>query len=311
MKKAERLNQELIYLADKTRFQLADIMQEFQISKRTALRDLEELGLMGLPNYSNVGRYGGYELLSQSLLPPVVFSTEEIQAIFFALDAQKSLTSTPFEKSYSRIREKLQANLPQSQQEMLKVMQAQVYFYGVAPVAAPAALSMLLSAILEEKIVALTDNQHEKSYEKLQIAELFYRNGIWFCSAVNLVDKRWLTLRCDFLADVTMQDERVPYDSKQLIDLQQDYEARHQGIDFRCQLTAVGREHFLRNHYPNMRLEENAEKCYIVGGYNADELGYMAHYLLGFGKEAEIQFPVGLKNAVLAEVDAVRAVYGL
>lgn len=38
MKKAERLNQELIFLGNKEGFQLKDLMEEFQISKRTALR---------------------------------------------------------------------------------------------------------------------------------------------------------------------------------------------------------------------------------------------------------------------------------
>ena len=48
MKKAERLNQELIFLGNKQGFQLKDLMKEFQISKRTALRDVEELEAMGV-----------------------------------------------------------------------------------------------------------------------------------------------------------------------------------------------------------------------------------------------------------------------
>ena len=43
MKKSERLNQELIFLSGKAAFQLSDLMAEFGISKRTALRDVAEL----------------------------------------------------------------------------------------------------------------------------------------------------------------------------------------------------------------------------------------------------------------------------
>lgn len=46
--KSERLNQELIFLSDKYSFQLKDLETEFGISKRTALRDMEELESMGL-----------------------------------------------------------------------------------------------------------------------------------------------------------------------------------------------------------------------------------------------------------------------
>ncbi len=35
-------------------------MQAFNISKRTALRDIQELEVMGLALYVENGRYGGY-----------------------------------------------------------------------------------------------------------------------------------------------------------------------------------------------------------------------------------------------------------
>ena len=79
MKKAERLNQELIFLGNKQGFQLKDLMEEFQISKRTALRDVEELEAMGLPFYTENGRYGGYKLINQGLWTPVYFNDEEIE----------------------------------------------------------------------------------------------------------------------------------------------------------------------------------------------------------------------------------------
>lgn len=47
MKKSERLNQELIFLRDKYSFQLKELIAEFDISKRTALRDIQELEAMG------------------------------------------------------------------------------------------------------------------------------------------------------------------------------------------------------------------------------------------------------------------------
>ncbi|MDY4011117.1 MAG: HTH domain-containing protein [Fusobacterium gastrosuis] len=47
MKKAERLNQELIFLGSKKYFNIIDLMKEFNISKRTALRDIQDLESMG------------------------------------------------------------------------------------------------------------------------------------------------------------------------------------------------------------------------------------------------------------------------
>lgn len=57
MKKSERLNQELIFLKDKKSFQLRDLIDGFAISKRTALRDIAELEALGVPLYTETGRW--------------------------------------------------------------------------------------------------------------------------------------------------------------------------------------------------------------------------------------------------------------
>lgn len=82
MKKSERLNKELIFLKNKNFFNLKDLMEEFNISKSTALRDIESLEEMGLALYSDYGRSGGYQLMDQSLLTPIYFDQNEIFAIF-------------------------------------------------------------------------------------------------------------------------------------------------------------------------------------------------------------------------------------
>ncbi|MEO1769564.1 helix-turn-helix transcriptional regulator [Candidatus Enterococcus ferrettii] len=71
MKKSERLNQELIFLKDKQQFKIKDLMMEFQISRRTALRDIEDLEKLGLPFYTELGSYGGYQIINQAFLSPV------------------------------------------------------------------------------------------------------------------------------------------------------------------------------------------------------------------------------------------------
>ena len=73
MKRAERLNQELIFLSSKKSFNLSDLIKEFNISKRTALRDIQDLELMGLPFYVENGRNGGYKLINEKLLIPIHF----------------------------------------------------------------------------------------------------------------------------------------------------------------------------------------------------------------------------------------------
>jgi predicted DNA-binding transcriptional regulator YafY len=81
MNKPERLNDMIMFLKDKSSFQLKDIMERYEISKSTALRDIQSLERMGLPVYSKQGRNGHYGLLKNRLLSPILFIYAYIKSL--------------------------------------------------------------------------------------------------------------------------------------------------------------------------------------------------------------------------------------
>lgn len=68
MKKTERIQQEMFYINEKKVFHLKELMETFAISKSTALRDIQELEALGVPLYVENGRYGGYQVLQNTVL---------------------------------------------------------------------------------------------------------------------------------------------------------------------------------------------------------------------------------------------------
>ncbi|MDR4250534.1 helix-turn-helix transcriptional regulator [Bacillus pumilus] len=303
MKKSERLNQELIFLSDKYSFQLKDLETEFGISKRTALRDMEELESMGLAFYVENGRHGGYRLVNQSPLVPIYFNTDEVQAIFFALKALDLVSATPFKKSYSQIRQKLFATMSDERKQMISETLDVIHYYNVAPVSEQNHLELILQALMEDRIVKMTYTQNENKRIRLQFLELFYRNGIWFTKAYDVRNKKWGIYRCDFMKDVMIEEEiRDTFTKEELKELQLEYEKTYHDISFKCRLTEQGKEKFLKNHYPNMRLEIVDDTPYIMGGYNEEELSYMTHYLISFGKHVKIEYPDELKKSYLTQL---------
>ncbi|MFS2248068.1 helix-turn-helix transcriptional regulator [Bacillus sp. A31] len=303
MKKSERLNQELIFLSDKYSFQLKDLETEFGISKRTALRDMEELESMGLAFYVENGRHGGYRLVNQSPLVPIYFNIDEVQAIFFALKALDLVSATPFKKSYSQIRQKLFATMSDERKQMITETLDVIHYYNVAPVSEQNQLELILQAMMEDQIVKMTYTQNENKRIRLQFLELFYRNGIWFTKAYDVRNKKWGIYRCDFMKDVMIEEEiRDTFTKEELKELQLEYEKTYHDISFKCRLTEQGKEKFLKNHYPNMRLEIVDDTPYIMGGYNEEELSYMTHYLISFGKHVKIEYPDELKKSYLTQL---------
>lgn len=306
MKKSERLNQELIFLSDKHSFRLKDLQSEFGISKRTALRDIEELESMGLAFYVEPGRHGGYRLVNQSPLVPIYFNIEEVQAIFFALKALDLVSATPFKKSYSQIRQKLFATMSDEKKQMITETLDVIHYYNVAPVSEQNHLELILQAMMKDQIVKMTYTQYENKWIRLQFLELFYRNGIWFSQAYDVQNKKWGIYRCDFMKDMVIEEEiRDTFTKEELKELQLEYEKTYHDISFKCRLTEQGKEKFLKHHYPNMRLEIIDQIPYIMGGYNQEELSYMTHYLMSFGKHVKIEYPEELKESYLNQLREV------
>ena len=60
MSKAERLIEMMITINAKRDFTVGELAKEFSVSKRTILRDLQELEQAGFPLYAEVGAAGGY-----------------------------------------------------------------------------------------------------------------------------------------------------------------------------------------------------------------------------------------------------------
>ncbi|HTZ09277.1 MAG TPA: HTH domain-containing protein, partial [Acidimicrobiales bacterium] len=60
--RADRLVAVLLLLQRRGSVTAAEVATELEVSERTARRDLEALGLAGLPVYSRQGRHGGWSL---------------------------------------------------------------------------------------------------------------------------------------------------------------------------------------------------------------------------------------------------------
>src|SRR5437763_16774450 len=60
--RADRLVAILLLLQARGQVTAAEVAEELEISERTARRDLEALGMAGLPIYSQQGRNGGWRL---------------------------------------------------------------------------------------------------------------------------------------------------------------------------------------------------------------------------------------------------------
>lgn len=243
MKKSERLNQELIYLSDKKVFHLKELEEAFAISERTALRDIADLEQLGLAFYSETGRSGGYHITNSKLLLPIRFNTAEINAIFFALQAIKNISETPYSNAYQKIQVKLLKNLPTRLQKQINLQEEFVQYVSQPSLNKVTFFDLLLKACINNDLVLAENQQFIKEKQKLQLLDLFYQAGNWFCHAYNLDLKRWFVLRLDkFKVVKQLKPDRVIMSKNELSESYQEYEQKHYCIPYQCLLTKAGEQ---------------------------------------------------------------------
>lgn len=304
MKKADRLNQELIYLSYRKKFNLSELTDKFQISERTALRDISELEEMGLPLYSEVGRNGGYKISQEKLWVPIKFNLEEINAIFFALKSMDLVSTTPFKKSFSSIYQKLLKSLPVTYQKEILQMQDIVKYRREPSVDSAPNLTLLLQAAIQNLAISCQNTQinHQQT---LQITNIFYQNGLWYTEALDLDHSIYRIYKCNKLKHLKIHSTYPTKTSAELTRIRTNYFNTFRTIQFRCQLTKHGKKAALRDLYPSMKIETHNNVHYLTGHYNPQELDYMVQYLLKLGGDVKIIEPKSLKDAYLKQLKRI------
>ncbi|MGE8203637.1 helix-turn-helix transcriptional regulator [Heyndrickxia sp. NPDC080065] len=299
MKKSERLNQMLRYINQKQRFTLRDLMDEFQISKRTALRDITSLEEIGAPIYAEYGRNGGYRLLNQMQLPPISFNSQEIYALYFAMQALRSFSNLPFQVSFRSIHEKFINELSDSQRQDIERMQNRVSFRHTEQTKDSAHLEILLIAAVKN-IVLKIDYQktHQKSTRNIQPISIYSMKGYWYCQAYDMSKKAYRVFRCDRITSAEITDIQ-PLEDLNEINIQNAHslwKPSEQAVPFKCLIGQAGVDQFQQEHYPSMKLIHETETTYIVGWYEPNEVDFIIKYLAGFERSIKVIEPIILKE---------------
>ena len=112
--KTERLLSIVIYLLNHDTVSAAKLAERFEVSKRTILRDIEQISSAGIPIKSTSGANGGYSIMEGYKLDGRIINAEEQASIITAL---KGFLSSYDDKRYNAVLEKITSILPEQQNQ--------------------------------------------------------------------------------------------------------------------------------------------------------------------------------------------------
>jgi predicted DNA-binding transcriptional regulator YafY len=208
--RADRLVAILLMLQARGQVTAADVAAELEISERTARRDLEALGMAGVPVYSRQGRNGGWQLAGGGRTDLSGLNAAEARALF--LVAGPSSSATPEVKAALR---KLVRALPEPLRDAAEAAQTAVV---VDPTGwdqptrqrpAPAHLDAVQQAVVAGEQVALgyVARDRTASNRVVHPLGLASKGSTWYLVAAT--DSGLRTFRVDRITTIEATGEPV------------------------------------------------------------------------------------------------------
>lgn len=310
MKRSERINSMLIYLNDKTYFNLKDVMSKYNISKSTALRDIQSLEALGMPIYSEPGRYGRYGILKNKLLSPIIFTVDEMYALYFAMLTLDSYQSTPFHLRLRELKEKFQRSISQENIHRLRRMEAVLQFENTQHINASPLLREIVEAAVDQVVCEIVYMQNgRETTARVQFQYINSRFGQWYASGFQIETKALKIYRCDRIK-VLKRCDGYPSLDREAIDRHIAAANRKENVTvFQVEVTNKGADIFYKENYPSMTLEEDRGRFFIKGTYKDSEEQFIARYFLNFGDSIIKISPMKLHQSIENMLAALREHY--
>lgn len=298
MSKAERLIEMMITINAKKDFTVGELAKEFSVSKRTILRDLQELEQAGFPLYAEVGAAGGYHILKERILPPIAFSESEAKAIFFACQALQYYRDLPFEQETISVLKKFLNCLPLDVQNGIAQIQNKVVFWIPDRHCDLSLLKeMFLAAVNRHSVTIRYSSTHSESTRKIIPIGLYAMNGLWYCPAYCTAANQIRTFRVDRIKEI-IEETPCPKGKYPIPASIQEY----------LEKTEAPKDHRLKIRLTDIGVKRCESECLLAGGLKTFPEGggmidmeidhaaleWVADYLLPFGNDAIVLEPTEL-----------------
>ncbi|MBI0580114.1 HTH domain-containing protein [Neobacillus cucumis] len=301
MKKVERINIIMRYINNRAHFTITEIMQEFNISRSTAIRDIREIEAMGMPLVAEVGRDGGYFVMNNSVLPTVRFTDNEVKALFIAFMATRN-QQLPYLKSRQSLAEKLLGLISENQQDDLVHLNQILLFEGTNPnnpdlleltdLPHPM-LEKLIQLLLLDRSLLITIKEEKiiKSYP-IYLLNLYREKSLWLIEAFDLKGEQKQVFPVDNLTDVAPYPVKKRVSKKKILEK---LSKKEEAVNLVLELGPKAIAQFKKYHplkvsisYTNPYQSTAILKTFI-NVHHSEELTEMTNWLLFLGTDIKVR----------------------
>ncbi|WP_128893888.1 helix-turn-helix transcriptional regulator [Longirhabdus pacifica] len=316
MSKSQRLIELMMTVNRMRKFTVGELADQFSVSKRTILRDLQELSELGVPLYSEVGPHGGYQVIKESMLPPIAFKEAEAVSIFFAIHALRHYAYLPFEEEAEAALQKFYLHLSGDIRDEIDQMKNRIDFFSPQRQYPFPHLPLLLHTSIKQQVICIQYDGLERTTKRhIQPIGVYAQNGLWYCPAYCFERESIRVFRCDRILDVEIDTSGIESKELQHVHLENFYSYMQRDakqVEYMVELTKEG----VRRCETDIRWKQDLYKYdhgsgYLKGSLPESQLSFFASFFMSLGSEAKVCEPAQLVNAMKDMIKTLMQQYDL
>jgi len=301
---ATRLLSLIMLLQSRSSWKAAELAGELNVSERTVHRYMAMLEEMGIPLYSERGRYGGFSLVRGYKLPPLIFTAEEATVLYMGANLVREVWGQTYTDAATAATAKLDNVLPDDLRQEVNRAQRNLVVGGLAgrdyrpwePV-----LHTLRHCIIEQTCTQLAYRAMGRREDTTRVIEpygLAFQWGFWYLVGYCRLRKGMRTFRVDRIRKAIPLEETftIPedFDVKEYMTSAMRYESAHR-ISVRmdaCIATDIKEN---ESHWMEITDHEDGS---ITAQFNTANLDWATGWVLSYGAAATALEPPELVERI-------------
>ena len=176
-----------------------ELAERFNVSQRTIYRDIDTLGLAGIPVYTEKGKNGGISLLPEFVLSKSILSEQEQNEILSALQGLSNIKTA----ETNQVLQKLSSIFNKSAANWLEVDFSDWSFRNGQ------FFNDFKTAILERRIVEFDyySTYGEKTRRRVEPIQLWFKSKSWYIKGFCLIRQDMRLFKLTRVKKLTLTDE--------------------------------------------------------------------------------------------------------
>ncbi|MBN9896399.1 MULTISPECIES: YafY family protein [Bacillus] len=312
LSKAKRLLDILIFASAKKAFTAQEIADEFNISVRTVHRYILDLSDMGLPIYAEQGRNGGYKVLTNRVIPPILFTEEEAVSIFFAFQSLSYYRDLPFNTEINSVTHKLYSSLQHDAKAKVDKIRSYIAFWNPKRTIETPLLNEVLTAAIENKNLHFQYESKSKIKTKhVHPIGVYAHDGLWYLPAYDFNVEKTLLYRVDRILSILSTEEN----EDTFMNLKEWFASNSHVVHNPTQLHVLLSTEGVRQCKSVPYLEEfvvtnENGTGYIHSTIDKGEINFITPLFYRLGKDAKVLEPIELIDGLRMRAKEVLHMYG-